>query len=93
MKREEFVAAYMEGVTSITDGHPALATLVGMVYDLRKEKSELKAQISEMDDWIREDGEFSPRCRCCNERWTPDCELSEFHRDGNYCGKNEFCTP
>lgn len=91
MKKEEFISAFMEGAAHAPQDI-TLKSLVGVVFDLRKKLSEHKEHIEYMDE-IARSNTISLNCRSCDNSYEPDCELSEMSHEGNYCGRNEWCTP
>lgn len=93
MKKDDFVKSFLEGA-SLNNGVPdiMIRNLVGMVFDLRSQIDGHKKHIAYMDD-IARDNRIEMECRSCQNKWVPDCELSEISDEGNFCGKNEFCTP
>jgi hypothetical protein len=36
---------------------------------------------------------YYARCRSCERTYELPCDVSEFHEDCNYCGRNPWCCP
>lgn len=94
MIKNDFVKAFLEGVTLTGENsrETLIFNLVGMVFDLRSQIDGNKKHIAYMDDIAREN-DIHMVCRSCQNKWQPDCELSEINDEGNFCGKDEFCCP